>query len=60
MVQNGNCPCKKVNSKCLNFVVVGKSGSGKTTLIDSMINYLLGIKFMDDFRYKLIDESNIL
>lgn len=35
------------------------TGAGKTTLIDSMINYLLGVEFFDQFRYKLIDERNI-
>jgi len=35
------------------------TGSGKTTLIDSLLNYLLGIEYYDDFRYKLIDERKV-
>jgi ABC-type multidrug transport system ATPase subunit len=37
--------------------VVGPSGAGKTTLIDSFVNSILGIEFYDNFRYKLIDET---
>jgi GTPase SAR1 family protein len=53
---SGKCPCKKLSAKCYNFVVVGATGAGKTTLIDSLVNYLLGVEFYDNFRYKLIDE----
>ena len=38
-------------------MVVGQTGSSKTTLIDSFINYLLGIKLEDNFRYKIINED---
>ena len=41
----------------LNFMVVGQTGSGKTTLLNAFLNYLLGIKFEDDFRFKLIHED---
>ena len=55
---SGKCPCRKQSFKCYNFVVVGATGAGKTTLIDSLINFLLGVEFYDNFRYKLIDERN--
>ena len=35
-------------------MVVGQTGSGKTTLLNAFINYLLGIKYEDDFRYFII------
>ena len=45
--------------KCKSFVVIGETGSGKTTLLNCLINYLMEIKKVDDFRYIIIDESNI-
>ena len=41
----------------INILVVGQTGSGKTTLLNAFLNYLLGVKFEDDFRYKLIHED---
>ena len=43
--------------KAIKIMVVAETGSGKTTLLSSFINYLLGIKFEDNFRYKIINED---
>lgn len=39
------------------LMVVGQTGSGKTTLLNAYINYILGIKYEDDFRYHIIFEN---
>ena len=36
---------------------MGETGTGKTTLLNSMVNYLLGIKYDDKIRVKMIVEN---
>ncbi|KAJ3595282.1 hypothetical protein NHX12_004586 [Muraenolepis orangiensis] len=36
-------------------MVLGATGSGKSTLVNGMINYILGVKWEDMFRFKLVD-----
>ena len=38
-------------------MVIGPAGTGETTLLNSYINYLMKIKYNDNFRYKIINEN---
>lgn len=40
------------------ILLIGKTGNGKTTWINFLINSLLGVKFEDNYRFKMIVEKN--
>ncbi len=39
------------------IILMGATGSGKSTLINGMINYILGVKWEDPFRFKCVRED---
>ncbi|KAK7159733.1 hypothetical protein R3I94_005923 [Phoxinus phoxinus] len=38
------------------ILLLGSTGAGKTTLVNVMVNYILGVKWQDSYRFKLIHE----
>ena len=39
------------------LMVLGATGAGKSTTINGMVNYILGVEWKDDFRFKLITDE---
>nr|CAH0106882.1 unnamed protein product [Daphnia galeata] len=50
-------PNQQIKRKNKTILIMGATGSGKTTWINAMINYVLGVEFDDDFRFKLVNEQ---
>ena len=46
-----------VKSHHIVIMLVGATGSGKTTLIDAIANYIYGVEWEDDFRFKLVPDE---
>lgn len=38
------------------FLLIGQTGAGKTRLLNAMINYIMKVRFEDNFRYTVKDE----
>lgn len=66
--ENSMISRKSIGRPCRNghgenervFLVVGATGAGKSTLINGMANYMFGVEWKDNFRFKLITEDDKL
>ena len=45
-----------VSSEHKVVMLMGATGSGKSTLINAMINYIVGVKWEHNFRFKIVDD----
>jgi predicted GTPase len=39
------------------LMLLGATGAGKSTLVDGLVNNIMGVRYDDDYRYKLIDDE---
>ncbi len=40
------------------LLMVGATGAGKRTLINAMFNYIMGVEWKDEFRFKIVTEED--
>ena len=38
-------------------MLMGVTGAGKSTLINAMVNYIIGVEWEDEFRFKMVDDQ---
>jgi polynucleotide 5'-kinase involved in rRNA processing len=43
------------SKKAKTIMLVGATGTGKSTLVDGIVNYVLGVKWEDSFRFTVLD-----
>lgn len=44
----------KQTEKEKTIMLVGATGSGKSTLVEGIVNYVMGVRFEDPFRFTFI------
>lgn len=53
---DGRAAPETVSSKVV--MIVGETGSGKTLAVNSLLNYVMGVKWQDSYRYRLDPDDN--
>ena len=54
----GEKDCSQLPNTSKVIMMVGSTGSGKTTTVNALINHILGVKWEDSFRLKMIHEDS--
>jgi len=49
---------KEEEKICKSLLLVGESGVGKSTFINSLINFIMNVKYSDKHRFKIVNENN--
>ena len=52
-------PLPKDRSPEKVILLLGSTGAGKTTMIHSIANYIMGVHWEDEFRFKLLMEAEM-
>ena len=58
LIEIGKQPFPDVTQEEKVVFLVGETGAGKTTWINALFNYMLDVKFEDDFRFLVVIEEN--
>ena len=53
----GNRPIRADPKPERVLMVLGATGAGKSTMINGLANYMLGVKFSDSFRFKVVTDE---
>ncbi len=56
-VRKWTCGIKDTSKLNKIVLLVGETGVGKTTIINTMVNYLLGVKFEDEIWYEITEAA---
>jgi predicted GTPase len=48
----------KHQKRMKNILLVGQTGAGKARLLNAIVNYLLGVRWSDQFRFQLLGDSD--
>ena len=47
-----------MGEKGKNIILIGATGTGKSTLVDSLVNYILNVRWDDNFRLRVTNNTS--